>query len=491
MDSRLQNDSVIGHYRIDRLVGSGGIGEVYLAEDLDSGRKVAIKLLHQEQCKDWLATNRFLREAKHAAELGSHPCICPVIETVSNKEWSYYVMEYIPGRTLKEIQSTGLLPLDRVLRYALDIADALALAHEHRIIHRDLKPSNVIISQVDRAVVLDFGLSKQLEDAYIPQDSTLSHLVKSHWIWGTISYLSPEQVTHQPIDVRADQFSFGILLYEMLTGKNPFLHISNVDTLHTIINVDPDPPTRVRPSLNPKWDKVVMRALRKKPGDRYPNIRELRNDLSTLTDIRLSDPKLLKAVNTSRYALSDFYIFLTRWSFVFAIAFITLIVVVGAREWASLRKQDAAIAAPRVKSLMNWKMSAGYELTNGRFSPTGNCIAYNLDGSSDVSIWIKCGDADAMRLLDSGVKSWSPVWSPDGNSLAYFSKAGDQMGVWTTSTAGDNLSLLFELPAGVVLLPSLVAWQGNAIYYEVESNLWRFDLDSHQSSKLTIFQAAH
>jgi eukaryotic-like serine/threonine-protein kinase len=265
-----------GRYRIVRKLGSGGMANVYLAEDEELGRRVAVKILNERYAGDDLFIERFRREAKSAAGL-SHPNIVSIYDR-GEAEGTYYIaMEVIEGRSLKELILTrGALPIETAVAYAKQLLEALRFAHRHGIIHRDIKPHNVLVSadqQVTahepRLKVTDFGIARH----------GASQMTEAGSIMGTAQYLSPEQARGAPVTAASDLYSAGVVLYEMLTGKVPFTGDSAIEIAMKHVNELPAPPSSLRPDIPPDLDQIVLRSLAKDPADRYQTAEEFIEDL--------------------------------------------------------------------------------------------------------------------------------------------------------------------------------------------------------------------
>jgi beta-lactam-binding protein with PASTA domain/tRNA A-37 threonylcarbamoyl transferase component Bud32 len=258
-----------GRYRILRKLGSGGMANVYLAEDEDLGRRVAIKILSERYANDESFNERFRREAKSAASL-SHPNIVSIYDRGEADGIPYIAMEVIEGRSLKELILTrGPLPLATAIDYTHQILDALRFAHRNGIIHRDIKPHNILLGAENRAKVTDFGIAR----------AGASQMTEVGSIMGTAQYLSPEQARGAPVTAASDLYSVGIVLYEMLTGQVPFSGDSAIEIAMKHLNETPRPPSSLRPELTPELDHVVLRALAKNPEDRYQASEEFSADL--------------------------------------------------------------------------------------------------------------------------------------------------------------------------------------------------------------------
>jgi serine/threonine-protein kinase len=259
-----------GRYRIIRKLGSGGMANVYLAEDQELGRRVAIKILNDRHANDDQFVERFRREAKNAAGL-SHPNIVSIYDR-GEAEGTYYIaMEFLDGRSLKElIVSRGPAPVHVAIDYARQILDALRFAHRNGIVHRDIKPHNVIVDAEGRVKVTDFGIAR----------AGASQMTEVGSIIGTAQYLSPEQAKGAPVDQTSDLYSVGIVLYELLTGKVPFTGDTPVEIAMKHISAIPEQLSAIRDDIPPDLDKVVLRALAKTPEERYPSAEEFDRDLA-------------------------------------------------------------------------------------------------------------------------------------------------------------------------------------------------------------------
>ena len=258
-----------GRYRIVRKLGAGGMADVYLAEDQELGRRVAIKILNDRHANDEQFVERFRREAKNAAAL-SHPNIVSIYDR-GEAEGTYYIaMEYLEGRSLKElILSHGDAPISVVVEYARQILSALRFAHRHGIVHRDIKPHNVLVDSEGRVKVTDFGIAR----------AGTSQMTEAGSIVGTAQYLSPEQARGGDVDQRSDLYSLGVLMYEMLTGEVPFSGDTPVEIAMKHLSQTPAPPSTLRPDVPHDLDMVVMRTLAKDPDDRYQSAEEMEADL--------------------------------------------------------------------------------------------------------------------------------------------------------------------------------------------------------------------
>jgi tetratricopeptide (TPR) repeat protein/predicted Ser/Thr protein kinase len=273
------------HYRLLSKVGSGGMGEVYKAEDTKLGRTVAIKVLPGSANYNLAAKRRFLKEAQSASAL-NHPNIVTIHAIEEVEGLDFIVMEYIEGQTLKAmIERNGALPLTNLLDTGTQVADALAAAHEIGLIHRDVKSANILVTPRGHTKVLDFGLAKivrTLADAVDGEAPTLVNLTDQGTVLGTAAYMSPEQTRGDVLDARSDIFSFGCVLYEAATRSLPFTGPSMLAVMHAIATTDPTPPSRIRPELPREFDLIIERALAKQKERRYGSVAEIADALRSL-----------------------------------------------------------------------------------------------------------------------------------------------------------------------------------------------------------------
>jgi beta-lactam-binding protein with PASTA domain/predicted Ser/Thr protein kinase len=259
-----------GRYKLVRKLGTGGMANVYLAEDQELGRRVAIKMLDDRHAQDEQFVERFRREAKNAAGL-SHPNVVSIYDR-GQAEGTYYIaMEYLEGRTLKELLvARGPTPVPVAIDYARQILAALGFAHRHGVVHRDIKPHNVAVAPDGRIKVMDFGIAR----------AGTSQMTETGSIIGTAQYLSPEQAKGAPVGPTSDIYSVGIVLYEMLTGSVPFTGDTPLEIAMKHLSATPEPPSEKRPEVPHELDSIVLRALAKRPEDRYQTAEEMDADLA-------------------------------------------------------------------------------------------------------------------------------------------------------------------------------------------------------------------
>jgi TolB-like protein/tRNA A-37 threonylcarbamoyl transferase component Bud32/Tfp pilus assembly protein PilF len=279
----LQTGDRLGPYVIQSLLGMGGMGEVYRGRDTRLGRDVALKVISPARVSDQRLRRRFEKEARAASVL-NHPSIVTVYDVGETDGVPWIAMEWVEGDTLRHALGAGPMPLRQVVQLTRQIADGLAVAHAKGIVHRDLKPANVMITPDGRAKILDFGLARQTaavggSDELLSQEDTLAspseEVTREGTVLGTVGYMSPEQAAGRPVDFRSDQFSFGLIVYEMLSGRRAFDRQTPVETLAAVMRDEPPPLATLRPGLPPKLENMVARCLAKQPEERFASTREL------------------------------------------------------------------------------------------------------------------------------------------------------------------------------------------------------------------------
>ena len=266
---QLARGSEIGHYRIIEKIGAGGMGEVYVAEDIELNRKVALKFLPPHLCQDAGCRARFKREAQAAAKL-SHPNIITIYEVSDYQGRPFFAMEFVEGRSLKEHVAGRDLSDQQIIDLALQVCEGLAAAHESGVIHRDIKPSNILIDSHGRTKIVDFGLAAV---------KGADQLTKTGSTMGTLGYMSPEQARGENVDHRSDLFSFGIVLYELISGKTPFAGESEAATLKNVVDKDPEPLARYKSSVPEELQRIIDKVLSKDRKLRYQHADDLLVDL--------------------------------------------------------------------------------------------------------------------------------------------------------------------------------------------------------------------
>jgi len=269
------------NYVVEEQLGQGGMGVVYRARDTKLERRVALKALPPELMRDEQRRRRFVQEAR-AASAVTHPAIAQIYEIAEDDEVTFIVMEYVDGATLRTLVARGELDVPSAIEIGIQVADALAVAHEAGIVHRDIKSDNIMVTKDGHPKILDFGLAKLIDLTSGESDATRMEtlaMTQAGMVMGTVAYMSPEQARGLAADNRSDMFSFGVVLYEMATGKLPFQGQSALDTMHAIAFMQTTPISTLRSGLPYSLQRVVDRCLQKKAEDRYPSMREVAAEL--------------------------------------------------------------------------------------------------------------------------------------------------------------------------------------------------------------------
>jgi TolB-like protein len=360
----------VSHYRILGKLGGGGMGVVYEAEDVRLGRRVALKFIPDNLVGDPKSLERFEREARAASQL-NHPNICTIHAIEDNNGHPFIVMEKLEGQSVKQMIHGKPMDIDEVLDIGVQVADALAASHAKGIIHRDIKPANIFLTTIGQAKVLDFGLAKLTTEAKLATSTDTGiedSLTAVGVIPGTAVYMAPEQARSEALDPRSDLFSFGVVLYEMSTGKKPFSGTNIVTTLDAVLHQKPTPPSSLNPAIPAELENIIGRAMEKDKAKRYQTAAEMKADLQhlkketesglTRTSAKLKQPLRVASNTFQRSGRLQTYLLLGM-----AGLLVTVLGAVGA-WWMKHRKAPVPLVATNtiaVLPLQNMTNDAGME----------------------------------------------------------------------------------------------------------------------------------
>jgi serine/threonine protein kinase len=457
----LRSGTRLGPYEILAPLESGGMGEVYKARDTRLQRTVAVKVLPADLASDEAARERFEREARAVAAL-NHPHICVLHDVGRHEGIDYLVMEYLEGETLAARLARGPLPLPQALEYALQIADALDKAHRAGIVHRDLKPRNIMITR-SGAKLLDFGLAKWHAPEAGPVDSVLPtrNLSAQGAIVGTLQYMAPEQLEGKEADWRADLWAFGLVLYEMVTGKKAFEGKSQASLIAAILEHEPEPIGSVQPLSPQLLNRVVQRCLVKDPAERAQSAADVRAMLRWVHE-GTAEPSPTRA-RDSRLP----------W----ALATLLLLGLLSALGYLLLRRPTADDRQMRLQVVT----PPASDPVSIAVSPDGRQLVYSATSDGKVQLWLRALDSLTAQPLPGTDDGQYPFWSPDSRSIGFFA--------WSKlrrlDLAGGVVQTLADASRGMG-----GAWNKDGVIVFAPTPggpLHRISANGGQSTELTVF----
>ena len=416
----------LSHYKILQKLGSGGMGDVYLAEDHELGRQIALKVLPPDLAESEERRSRFQREAKAVAAL-NHPHIVTVHSFEESEGVHFITMELVRGKTLSEVIPRKGLSLAKFFEIAIPLADAVAAAHEKGILHRDLKPDNLMLSDEGRLKILDFGLAKLKPEAGVSgiSEQPTNARTEEGRIVGTVAYMSPEQAEGKTLDSRSDIFSLGIVLYEMATGERPFQGETTALVLSSILKDTPKSVTEINPALPSLLGRILRRCLVKDAEHRYQTAKDLRNELQELK--REVDSGELREGVAPRSSAT-----VPKWILA-AVALLAVAVALYLLRRSPERTSFPTTTFTQLTSL------AGVE-SFPSLSPDGDSIVYVGGASGNEDIYLqRVGGQKAINLTeDSPVDDTQPAFSPDGTRIAFRSER-DGGGIFVMGATGESV----------------------------------------------------
>ncbi|RPI27897.1 MAG: serine/threonine-protein kinase [Acidobacteria bacterium] len=416
----------LSHYRILEKIGEGGMGVVYRAEDTRLKRSVALKLLPPDRVSAPERKRRFIKEARAASAL-NHPNIVTIHDIDQAGGLDFIAMEYVTGKTLgRQIPRNGMA-LDKGLGLGIQIADGLAAAHTAGIIHRDLKPSNIMVTDSGQAKILDFGLAKLTERAEPDTEENRatgsSVRTEEGMILGTVTYMSPEQAQGKKVDARSDIFSFGAVLYEVISGRRVFEGESVAETMAAIIRDEPKPLSQVRDDVPDELARIIHRCLRKEPDRRFQSISDARVELQEVQEGLESHPEAGQSPTPRRKL---------RWIVPVLLIIIGLALVTSWWLLRPARESQPILTAVPLTTYSGWERGAA-------FSPDGNQLAFQWNGEKEdnYDIYVKTiGPDKPLRLTFDPEADSNPAWSPDGKQIVFLRSKGRGASIYTIPPLG-------------------------------------------------------
>ena len=427
MSKTISSNTTIAQYTIVSKIGEGGMGEVWRARDPKLGRDVAIKVLPASLSENEDRLRRFEQEAQAAGAL-NHPNILVIYHIGIHEGAPYIVSELLEGETLRERMAGGALPQRKAIDYALQIAKGLAAAHEKGIVHRDIKPDNVFVTDDGRVKILDFGLAKLTgaSDGTQSQTEVPTRKVNTDpgTVMGTMGYMSPEQLKGQHVDHRSDIFSFGAILYEMLSGKRAFRGDSMAETMSAILREDPPDLSETNKTISPALERVVHHCLEKNPAERFHSARDLAFAIESLSGAATSSGQTLTMETAAPASSSQEVAGVSRllanariaWGVVAAIVLLALLglgVMYFNRPSTETRAVRLSFNPPSELSFND--MASDWAV----ISPDGQKIAFTADANGKQMLYVRNLDSAEAKLLPGSDNPIEPFWSPDSRSIAF------------------------------------------------------------------------
>ena len=470
----------VGTYKIEKLLGAGGMGEVYLASEARLNRRVALKILPPEFVADAERRARFEREARAVSAL-NHPNLVTIYDLGSLDGLHFIAMEYVEGRTLRELAG-GHLKLKEILSVVAQAAEALAAAHRAGVVHRDVKPENIMVRADGYVKVLDFGLAKLLEQPADGADAPAE--TQAGAVMGTLAYMSPEQAAGEPLDARTDVWSLGVVLYELATGRKPFAGSNRRETVNAILSDEPQPATEADPALPPALDHILLKALEKDRELRYQTASDLRADLKRLRRELDSSPSLSGSGRKSSGVRRAAARARSRARPVLVVGGLLLVAAAAFAGWSMFKSREGG---------PDWSRANHQQLTDQAgtefhpsLAPDGKTFVYSSDQTGNFDLYLqRVGGKNPTNLTqDSAADEKQPALSPDGERIAFRSER-EPAGIYVMGATGENVRLVTEggfhpawSPDGREIAYSLRGRDAPDVRNSVPSQLWVVNVET-------------
>ena len=478
-------------YEVRSQLGAGGMGEVYLAWDKELERTVALKMLPADVALDQQRMRRFVREARATSAL-NHPNILTIYEIGQADSGRFIAAEFVDGETLRQRLMSAKLTFPEALEVMIQVAGALAAAHDAGIIHRDIKPENVMLRRDGIVKVLDFGLAKLTENqAVIDTQAPTRTFFKTEpgVVMGTVAYMSPEQARGLTIDARSDIWSLGVLLYELLVGRIPFEGPTTADVVVSILEREPPPLSSFAPETPAELQRIVSKTLQKDSNERYQTVKDLLLDLKALKQEldfaakleRHTPPDPTRGVATPRSSKQPLFSTTIRPLMVLGSALLIGLIISGAYYLWSRRVRQAALSkSPIAASQQRLISTFPGSHTDPSFSPDGTRIAFTSEANGVQQVWVKSLDqGEPIQITFDKEPASRPRWSPLGDEIVYVRRSPGKPNVYSVAPEGGASRKIIEGGRN----PNWSA-DGKRLVFEREYDVWTANRDGSDQRRI-------